>query len=85
MVSDYDGFLLSFYIDGVLTDEMETDAMVNPSETIKALYIGVRDDSRVGYSGSIDRIRFSNTTLTLDQFDKPQEPVSVESWMLYGG
>jgi hypothetical protein len=69
-----DGVAFDFYIDGVLLQTVAHPNGVGVNQTLKVLTIGGTAAGANPFTGTLDRIRFSNEALTAGQFDYPAIP-----------
>ena len=73
-VTHRSGVAFGFYIDGVLIQSIAYVNDVGVNQTAKVLTIGMAATAANPFTGTLDRIRFSNEALTPGQFDFPTVP-----------
>lgn len=66
-----DGAALDFYVDGVLRQTVAHPNGVGVNQTAKVITVGMAANAANPFSGTLDRVRFSNEALTPGQFDFP--------------
>jgi hypothetical protein len=69
-----DGSGLDFYVDGVLRQTVAHANGVGVNQTAKVITMGMAANAANPFTGTLDRIRFSNEALTPAQFDFPVVP-----------
>src|SRR5690606_31037576 len=66
------GVAFEFYIDGALIETIAYTAGVGVNQTAKTITIGMAATGANPFTGTLDRIRFSNTALTPSELDFPE-------------
>lgn len=69
-----DGSGLDFYVDGVLRQTVAHANGVGVNQTAKVITVGMAANAANPFTGTLDRIRFSNEALTPAEFDFPVVP-----------
>lgn len=69
-----DGVAFDFYIDGRLIQTVAHPGGVGVNQTLKTITIGMAANGANAFTGTLDRIRFSNEALTPAEFDFPVIP-----------
>ncbi len=82
-VYDEELFMVRFFVDGELKDEIDYVLGIETAKDVYILHIGGQWDNRDPYVGKMDQVRISSGALTADELDYTEPVTPVLEWSLF--